>query len=138
MRVNLSGNLSGGGVMLMLRPTCPVDYSICDRTVTVYHYNDADKTYTTSIIRNAYFEHKLQKRTDKLGGKETDTFLLIVPGSAVGVSVGDKVLVGEGEEITTREAWAALNPAIVPDLAVVKWVDPKYWRGAVVHTEAGG
>ena len=124
--------------MLMLRPTCPVDYRLCDRTVTLYHFNATDKTYTTNIIRNAYFERKHIRNTDKLGGKDADTFLLIVPGSAVSISVGDKVLVGEGAEISTREEWAALNPATVPDLVVVKWIDPKYWRGAVVHTEAGG
>jgi len=26
----------------------------------------------------------------------------------------------------------------VDGLGVVKYVDPKYWRGSVVHTEAGG
>jgi hypothetical protein len=48
------------------------------------------------------------------------------------------VLHGEGPEIATREEWAAFIPAKVNGLGVVKYVDPKYWRGFVVHTEGGG
>lgn len=48
------------------------------------------------------------------------------------------MLLGEGAEISTREAWAALIPAKVKGLAVVKYADPKYWNGRMVHVEAGG
>ena len=123
--------------MLMLKPTCPVDYSQCNQTVTIYHW-DGGSTYTTKVIHNAFFERKHSKNVDKLGGKDADTFLLVITGSAVPVAAGDKVLEGEGKEISTREEWAALIPSKTPDLVVVEWVAPKYWRGAVVHTEAGG
>jgi hypothetical protein len=124
--------------MLMIRPTCPVDYGLCNQTVTVYHYDEEEKTYSTKVLDGVFFEHKQSQTADKLGKKDSDTFLLIVPGSTVAVAKGDKVLSGVGEEISTREAWAALNAAQVPGLAVVNWVAPKYWRGSVVHTEAGG
>jgi len=47
-------------------------------------------------------------------------------------------MAGEGPEITGREDWAALIPSKVPGLVVVKYVDPKYYHGTIVHTEAGG
>lgn len=124
--------------MIWLRkPTSPVDYSLCNQTVTIYHW-DQKETYTTTVIENAFFEHKKTQNVDKTGRHEASSFLLVIPGSTVPVAVGDKVLEGRGEEVSTREAWAALIPAKVPGLEVVKWVDPKYWRDAVVHTEAGG
>ena len=123
--------------MLMLRPTCPVDYSLCNQTVTIYHW-DGVTEYTTTVIQNAFFEHKKTQNEDKTGRHEASSFLLVIPGSTASVAVGDKVLVGEGEEISTREAWAALTPSREPNLVVVKWVDRKHWRGEVAHTEAGG
>ena len=71
-------------------------------------------------------------------GGESNSFLLVIPCDRQTVHVGDKVLLGIGAEITTREAWAAFVPVKVPGLCVVKYVDPKYWRGEMVHIEAGG
>lgn len=124
-------------MLWLKKPASPVDYSLCNQTVTIYHW-DQKETYTTTVIENAFFEHKKTQNVDKTGRHEASSFLLVIPGVTVPVAVGDKVLVGRGEEISTREAWAALIPSKVPGLVVVKWVDPKYWRGAVVHTEAGG
>ena len=138
MRLSLSGYLQGGGRMLMLRPTCPVDYSLCNQTVTIYHW-DGKETYTRKVIEEgAFLDFKKTQNVDKTGSSEVNTFLLVIPGSEVPVAVGDKVIHGEGPEIATRESWAAFIPAKIPGLGVVKWVDPKFWRGSVVHTEAGG
>ena len=52
--------------------------------------------------------------------------------------MGDKVLLGSGPEIATREEWTDLIPAKVAGLVVVSYVDPKYWNGKLIHTEAGG
>lgn len=124
--------------MLMLRRTCPVDYSLCNQTVTVYHWDGKD-TYTRKVIKEgAFLDFNKVQSVDKTGSKETNAFLLVIPGPVVAVSVGDKVLAGEGPEIATREAWAGFIPAKVNGLVVVKYVDPKYWHGSVVHTEAGG
>lgn len=124
--------------MLMLRRTCPVDYSLCNQTVTIYHWDGKD-TYTRRVIKDgAFLDFKKVQSVDKTGSSEANAFLLVVPGDSVPVAVGDKVLLGEGPEIATREAWAGFIPAKVGGLVVVKWVDPKYWHGSVVHTEAGG
>lgn len=125
-------------MMLMLRPTCPVDYRLCSQTVTIYHWDGKD-TYTRKVVkRGAFLDFKKVQSVDKTGSTETNSFLLVIPGEVVLVAVGDKVLLGEGPEVADRAAWSALIPAKVPGLVVVKYVDPKYWRGCVVHTEAGG
>lgn len=123
--------------MFMLRPTCPVDYRLCNQTVTIYHW-DGGTTYTRKVINNAFLDFKKNQSVDKTGSKEVNSFLLVVPGPVVSVAVGDKVLLGEGPEVATREEWAALIPSKTEGLVVVKYVDPKYWRGCIVHTEAGG
>jgi len=123
--------------MLMLKPTCPVDYRLCNQTVTIYHW-DGKETYTRKVVRNAFLDFKKTQNVDKTGSKEANAFLLVIPGSAVPVAVGDKVLLGEGPAVATREEWAALIPSKVEGIVVVKYVDPKYWHGCIVHTEAGG
>ena len=123
-------------MMLMRQNICPVDYSLCDQTVTVYH-KDGDK-YTRTVYDRAFLDFRKTLTTDKTGSKESNSFLLVIPGDTQAVFVGDKVLLGEGAEIRSREEWAALVPVKVPGLVVVDYVDVKYWRGQIVHTEAGG
>ena len=119
------------------RRTCPVDYRLCNQTVTIYHW-DGKETYTRTVRHDAFLDYKKTQNVDKTGSTETTSFLLVIPGASVPVAEGDKVMMGEGPEVTDRTAWAALIPSKVPGLVVVKYVDPKYWQGSVVHTEAGG
>ncbi len=123
--------------MLALKRRSGPDYRLCRQTVTVYHWDGAT-TYTRKVIHNAFLDFKKTQNVDKTGSSEVNSFLLVIPGAVVPVAVGDKVMRGEGPEITTREAWAAFVPVKVPGLVVVKYVDPKYYHGSVVHTEAGG
>lgn len=124
-------------MMLFLRRSCPLDYSkLCNQTVTVYH-KDGDK-FTQATYHNAFLDFRKNLTVDKTGSRESNSFLLVLPGAVQAVFVGDKVLLGEGPEIVTREAWADLIPAKVPGLVVVSYVDPKYWNDQLVHTEAGG
>lgn len=124
--------------MVRIKPrTSPVDYSLCNQTVTVYHW-DGGTGYTRKVFKNAFLDFKKTQNVDKTGSSEANGFLLVIPGPVVPVAVGDKVLLGEGPEIATREAWASFIPEKVNGLVVVKYVDPKYWHGAIVHTEAGG
>lgn len=124
--------------MVHIKPRCPVDYRLCNQTVTIYHW-DGGTGYTRKVIsEGAFLDFKRTENIDKTGSKEVNSFLLVIPGSSVPVAVGDKVLHGEGPEISTREAWSAFIPAKVPGLVVIKYVDPKYWHGSIVHTEAGG
>nr|DAZ64038.1 MAG TPA: hypothetical protein [Caudoviricetes sp.] len=119
------------------RRTSPVDYRLCTQTVTIYH--KSGDTYTHKIVEGgAFLDFKKTQSVDKTGSSEANSFLLVVPGSEQAVFVGDKVLLGEGAEISTREDWAALIPVKVPGLVVVSYADPKYWNGQIVHTEAGG
>lgn len=122
--------------MLMLKPTCPVDYRLCNQTVTVYHQEEGK--YIRKVYRNAYLDFRKTQTVDKTGSREANSFLLIVPGTVQTVFVGDKVLLGDGAEIADRAAWAALIPSKVRGLVVVDYADPKYWAGKIVHTEAGG
>ena len=118
------------------RRTCPVDYRMCNQTVTVYH-KDGD-TYTRTVYERAFLDFKKTQAVDKTGSTEANSFLLVVPGVTQAVFVEDKVMLGVGPEVSTRDAWSALIPARVPGLVVVSYADPKYWNGKLVHTEAGG
>lgn len=122
--------------MLMRKNTAPVDYRMCNQTVTVYH-KDGD-TFTRTVHKKAFLDFRKNQTVDKTGSREANTFLLVIPGDSQMVFIGDKVLMGTGPEITTREAWAAFIPSTTPGLVVVKYVDPKYWGTQMVHVEAGG
>lgn len=123
--------------MLMRKtPPCPVDYRLCNQTVTVYHAEDGK--YTRTVYDRAFLDFRKTQTVDKTGSKEANSFLLVIPGSAQAVFTGDRVMLGVGPEIETREEWAAFIPSKVNGLVVVSYVDPKYWDGKIVHTEAGG
>lgn len=111
----------------------PVDYRLCNQTVTVYH-RDGDRI-TRTVFDRAFLDFKKTENVDKTGSKEVNSFLLVIPCTEQCVFPEDKVLLGVGGEV---ESWASLIPAKVPNLVVVKYVDPKYWRGEMVHLEAGG
>ena len=118
------------------RRTCPVDYRLCNQTVTVYH-KDGD-TYARTVYERSFLDFKKTQTVDKTGSKEANSFLLVIPGDTQAVFVGDKVMMGAGPEITTRDEWASFIPSKVPGLVVVSYADPKYWNGQIIHTEAGG
>lgn len=122
--------------MLSIRRRSPVNYRLCNQTVTVYH-KDGD-SYSRRVFDNAFFEFKKNESITKTGSSEANSFLLVIPCAEQVVFVGDKVLLGVGAEIASHEDWAAFIPAKVNGLCVVKYVDPKYWRGNMVHMEAGG
>lgn len=122
--------------MLSARYHCPVNYQLCNQTVTVYH-KDGDK-YLRTVYNRAFLDFKKTQNVDKIGTHEVNSFLLVIPCDHQIVYPKDKVLLGTGHAITTREEWAAFIPAKVPGLVVVEYVDPKYWRGQMVHVEAGG
>ena len=118
------------------KKTCPVNYTMCNQTVTVYH-KEGD-TITRTVHKNAFFDYKKNQNVDKTGSREANAFLLVIPGEKQTVFVGDKVLRGKGPVISTREEWASFIPVKVPGLVVVSYADPKYWGEQLVHTEGGG
>lgn len=113
----------------------PVDYRLCNQTVTVYH-REGD-TVTTTVYNNAFFDMRKSQTVDEQGTREANAFLLVIPGATQAVFVGDKVLLGEGAEISPGQ-WAGFIPAAVENLAIVSHAGVKYWQGKAVHTEAGG
>ena len=122
--------------MLCVRPHPPVDYSKCNQTVTVYHTDNA--TYAKHVFTRAFLDFKKTQNVDKTGSSEVNSFLLVIPCDSQPVFVGDKVLLGEGPDVTTAAEWREFIPAKVPGLVTVKYVDPKCWQGRMVHVEAGG
>ena len=122
--------------MLSVQSRSPVDYHLCNQTITVYHKKG--ESYSQKVFDHVFFEFKKTQNVDKTGSREVNSFLLVIPCNSQEIFTGDKVLLGLGPEITTREAWAALIPASTPGLVVVQYVDPKYWKGQMVHVEAGG
>lgn len=123
--------------MLTVRPRRPVDYSKCCQTVTVYHQEEPGR-YIRTVFHNAFLDFRKNWSVDKTGSREANAFLLVLPCTEQVVFVGDKILLGEGPELSTREDWAAFIPAKVPGLVVAKYVDPKYWQGVLCHLEVGG
>ena len=116
------------------------DYSLCKQAVTVYHFENG--AVTSSYFPKAYFEFTEQQKVDRIGSSEEDTFLLVIPGSTKACGVGDKVLLGAGEQPGQQDDhaafWRSLIPAKVDNLGVVRKVFLGYWRGEIVHTEARG
>jgi hypothetical protein len=120
--------------MLMRKAAPLIDYDkLCRQTVTVYRKTEEGVSRT--VCNRAYLDFRKNRNVDKTGSRETNSFLLVVPGSTQAVFVGDKVLLGEGPVVAE---WAQFIPTKVPGLVVVSYVDPKYWGDRMVHTEAGG
>lgn len=116
---------------------CPLQYRMCSQTVTVYH-KDGDTITRTVYENKAYLDFRKNQNIEKTGNRETNSFLLVIPGSEQAVFPKDKVILGVGPEIATAASWADFIPSKVAGLVVVSYADPKYWRGQLVHTEAGG
>ena len=128
--------------MLMRKPACPINYDIlCNQTVTVYRRTekDGEPVFSRTVYEKAFFDFKKTVSVDKVSTNNSNSFLLVIPGSEQTVFPGDKVLLGEGPSIPSGDYWLKdFIPAKVNGLVVVKYADPKYWNGVLVHTEAGG
>lgn len=116
-------------------PAAP-DYRLCNMTVTVFHRQD--EAYSKQVFHNAFLDFKKTQNTDKTGQSEVNSFLLVIPCDSQTIFVGDKVVSGEWEDITSPEQWAAFIPSKVQGLSVVRYVDVKYYGGSITHIEAGG
>lgn len=120
------------------------DYSLCQQSVTVYHFDGT--TLTRTVYSKAYLDSKKTESVDRTGSSEANGFLLVIPRCTENleptVCVGDKVMYGEGpspvEGEDVSQWWRSLIPTKVAGLHVVRYVDPKYWAGEVCHVEAGG
>lgn len=121
------------------KPESPLNYSFCNQTVTVYRAALKEDGFECrkAVYENAFLDFKKVVSVNKTGSKEVNSFLLIIKGNT-DLKPKDKVLLGLGEDILTREEWAKFTPSIRAGLVVIETVDPKYYRGNICHVEASG
>ena len=116
----------------MLKPisNVPLDYSLCNMTVTVYHREGL----TRQVIDGVHYE--FTDRREVTGGiaRVSRSFHLVVPGQC-NIRPGDKVLLGIGPE---EIHWEDMMVETVPTLGLVTSVQPRYYQGKLCHTEARG
>lgn len=128
-----------------------LDYSFCRQTVTLYHPTFAPEfKCRRTVFKGAYLDLREMGDTASLGeSRERRCFLLLPSGgtrpvwsmqpqeqNSFFIEPGDRVMVGEGPEITSREEWSHFVPIRVPGLCVVKEVAVKRWKDTVQHVEA--
>ena len=104
-----------------------------DQTVTVYRKEGTQ--VQRRVLEGCFYRWQLEHTEDDRGSRQETTFLLVIPGKDP-IAPGDRVLEGEGPEITGAE-WAAFAPVNVPGLAQVAYVRYCPWNDLVTHTEAG-
>ena len=114
-----------GGIMLRHRKSIPLDYSLCQDTVTVYRREGL----TRHILNKVHLEETRRRSLDVGREEREENFLLIIPGTW-DLQPGDRLCLGEGPEIT---AWAD-----TAGFATVASVKHCRFRGQVCHTEARG
>jgi len=110
----------------------PLDYSLCDQTVTVYRRNG--EGIARYVVECCYFSRQTATSTEHYGKSRLKPFLLIIPGDAMPLQPGDRIFAGIGPE---KVDWQAFVPAAVPELYEVSFAKPCFWEGAVIHWEAG-
>ena len=116
----------------MLKPikNVPLDYSLCQMTVTVYHREGL----TRQVIEGVHYEFTTRREVRDGVARVTRGFHLVIPGQAP-IAPGDKVVLGIGPEV---QRWEELTVAGTDTLGVVTSVQPRYWQGRLCHTEARG
>ena len=114
--------------MLRNRNLLPLDYSLCDMTVTVYGKSGR------RVLEGVHYEFTNTRQVDGAMAVHGREGLLVIPGEDP-IGVGDVVVLGIGPEVIAREA---LNTADHPTAMVVKSVKPRFFRGRRCHTEARG
>ena len=93
------------------RRDAPVDYSLCNQTVTLYHWEAGDIITRKVIEKGAFLDFKKVQDVSKTGSTEVNSFLLVIPGSEVFVAAGDKVFhtkIGETAHGGRRRSCSAL------------------------------
>lgn len=125
-------------LMVVINRKAPLNYSLCNQTVTVYRVDNTDGfKCTKKVYKHAFLDFKKAVSVDKTGSRETNSFLLVIKGNA-DLKPKDKVLLGVGADITTREEWAKFIPSTQANLVVIEAVDPKYYNNEICHVEAVG
>lgn len=114
--------------------TGPLDYSLCDQTVTVYRKDR--NTITRRLIDGCYFAWEEAQTEDEYGIRRETKCRLILPGDNNQVRIGDRVYAGVGPSVNLQ-SWSTFLPVTVSGLAEINYVSPCYWEGEICHIEAG-
>jgi len=109
-------------------------YPLCDRTVTVYRKQG--NSILRQVIEGCYYTCEQAQTLDANGCRTKTRFLLVIPGDAQKVFVGDRVMDGIGPHITPQQ-WPNFLPVNTPTLSQVEYVLPCYRDGRLCHVEAG-
>lgn len=112
----------------------PIDYSFCNRTVTVYRKEKGK--IIRQVVEGCHYHHQTVQRDAGYGKYDARLFLLVMPGKTQRVFVGDRIYDGIGPQPEDID-WAAFVPAAVDGLSQVAYVAPWYWDGQLSHIEAG-
>ena len=107
----------------------PLDYSLCDQTVTLYR--KSGETVTRKVIPNAYLSKKVSTPNEGYGKSKEKTFLLIIPED-FDLQPGDRVFRGIGPEEVN---WQTFVSAYIEALYEVGRVKKQLWEGEVTHVE---
>ena len=107
---------------------CPLDYSLCDRTVTVYRVGNGK--LQRLVVEGCYYAY--EDGLD-MGGFDRK-FLLVMPGACQRVFPGDRIYDGIGPE---EVQWQEFIPVKVAGLSEVAYVRPWFYGGVIQHVEAG-
>ena len=109
----------------------PLDYSLCDQIVTVYH--KSGETVTRKVIPNAHLSKKVSTPNEGYGKSKEKTFLLIIPEDFP-IFPGDRIYAGIGPETVD---WQSFVLALVSEVYEAAFAKPCCWMGEVTHWEAG-
>lgn len=109
----------------------PLDYTLCDQTVTVYRKNG--EGITRKVAENCHLSRTYSTSTENYGKSRSKKFLLIIPGDFT-LLPGDRVFDGIGPETVV---WEQFVPALVPELYELSYAKPCFWEGDIAHWEAG-
>ena len=109
----------------------PLDYSLCDQTVTLYRMDQGK--LRRRVVTNSYFQPRQTQKRDLYGKSRHKEFLLIIPGQ-MDLRFGDRVVAGMGPE---EVQWETFLPGFTDGVYEVDFVQPCFWEGQLCHTQAG-
>lgn len=109
----------------------PLDYSLCNQTVTVYR--KTGEAITRKVAGNCHLSCQWDAPTESYGKSRVKKFLLIIPGNFP-LQPGDRIYAGIGP---VQVDWDSFIPAVVPELFEVSFAKPCFWEGKIAHWEAG-
>lgn len=113
--------------------SCPLDYSLCRQTVTVYRL-EGDRV-RRQVLSGVLYQYEMEQDTDQNGTSCKTGFTLIAPGMAQ-LRPGDRIYDGVGPMLTPQQ-WDGFLPVCIPGLSQIRYVRPCYWDGRLCHIQAG-